>query len=150
MKLRRLVIPVLGFILGSRAGKHGTSAVAEWPGEEPGARGRADSRGGKPAVIAGAHGRSLSEGMGIRAAIEGRVLGLPLLTLEADVAVMPAEVDPGRTPDPDRRNGSTRETSEIHRLDPPGTGDTAPGLAEAASALAASSVDLRKAREHMP
>jgi len=92
----------------------------------------------------------LAEGMGIRAAIEGRVLGLRLLTLEADVAVMPAEVEPRRKQGLDRRNGSTREATETHRVDPPGAGETAPDLADAARALEASSVDLRMAREHMP
>ena len=150
MKLRRLAIPVLGFILGSRAGKHATSAVTEWPADEPSASGSAESRAGNLQVIAASRGETLAEGMGIRAAIEGRVLGLRLLTLEADVAVMPAEVEPRRKQGLDRRNGSTREATETHRVNPPGAGETAPDLADAARALEASSVDLRMAREHMP
>jgi len=149
VKLRHLAIPVLGFIVGSRAGKHATSAVAEWPGDEPSASGDVDSRTGLQ-VNAASRGETLAEGMGIRAAIEGRVLGLHLLSLEADVAVMPAEIEPRRKQGLDRRNGSTTGATEIRRIDPPGAGEHAPGLADAARALKASSVDLRVAREHMP
>ncbi len=75
--------------------------------------------------------RRLSQGLVIKAAVVARLLGIRLLTLRADIAVLPAP--PERTdPGPMRRSLN---------------GEASGSLAEAARALEAGASDLRAARE---
>lgn len=74
----------------------------------------------------------LSSGMVIRAVIEARLLGRKLLTLDADIAILPADRQP-----------PTR-SPEAHLNGPPGR-----GLAEAARALESGATDLAAARRQV-
>jgi len=69
----------------------------KWPGEGPAVSGNSHEVA-TVARISAIRGSGLAEGMGIRAAVEARLLGLRLLTLAVDAAVMPAEVDSRRKP----------------------------------------------------
>lgn len=78
--------------------------------------------------------------MAIGAAIEARLLGKRLLTLNADITVLPAEdrfLGPGRRGVPAAISGNGG----------PRNGD---GLAEAARLLDAGAKDLEEARRQMP
>ena len=75
----------------------------------------------------------LSHGMFIRAVIEARLLGRRLLTLNADVEILPAESDAPRRRELASRNGHAGN-----------------GLAEAARSLEAGAADLEVARRKMP
>lgn len=79
----------------------------------------------------------LSRGMAICAAIEARVLGRRLLTLNADVTVLPAE---------------TADRGSVAAARPPARNPSDPhlGLDDAARALDAVAADLRAARARMP
>jgi hypothetical protein len=89
--------------------------------------------------LAARRGRRLSEGMVISADIEARLLGLRLLTLNADIALAPARLDVGRR---GRHPGAARARG--------GAGAPGRGLAAAARALASGADDLRAARDRMP
>lgn len=90
----------------------------------------------------------LSQGMVIDAAIEARLLGFRLLTLNANVTVLPAV-------EAARRRGGTRPipaTALPTTTQPrPGStnGEISGALAEAAHSLAASAADLEAARNQM-
>ncbi len=73
----------------------------------------------------------LSQGMIIRAVIEARLLGRKLLTLNANVEILPAEPET-RRPQLPERNGNGRV-----------------GLAEAARSLEAGAADLEAARREL-
>ncbi len=75
----------------------------------------------------------LSRGMVIRAAIEARLLGRRLLTLDADIAILPAET------------GRAMPGGRSDRAEDPGT-----GLLEAAKSLEAGAAELRAARRQFP
>lgn len=73
----------------------------------------------------------LSRGMAIRAAIEARILGKRLLTLNADITVLPAE-DAGRS----RHRPASPDRERLR-------------LADAARTLEAAAGDLESARDGM-
>ncbi len=91
----------------------------------------------------------LSRGMAIRAAIEARVFGKRLLTLDADITVLPAEERGTR--------GAAVSTPRVREL-PSGPARPVPrdsngsvgDLAAAARALESGAADLKAARERMP
>lgn len=101
--------------------------------------------------------RRLSHGMAIDAAIEARLLGKRLLTLNAKITALPATT----VRMPMRRATETRVQSEVTavvkrpstagrpRLHPM-NGEVSGGLAEAAKALAAGAAELQAARARMP
>jgi hypothetical protein len=90
-------------------------------------------------------GRRLSEGMVISADIEARLLGLRLLTLNADIALAPARLDiVRRAPQENRARGTGAGRARG------GGGAPGRGLAAAARALASGADDLRAARDRMP
>ncbi len=74
----------------------------------------------------------LSRGMVIRAVIEARLLGKKLLTLDADIAILPAESE-----------SPPRVRAELN-------GTPGKGLAEAARSLESGASELAAARRQMP
>lgn len=112
--------------------------AAERLSAEPG-RGAAGRR-----VVTGPGWMRLSRGMLIQAVIEARLLGKRLLTLNAEIMVLPAEGSGGREP---------RGAAPPHRGESPGRGrvnSTGRGLAAAARSLEAGSDELRVARDALP
>lgn len=89
----------------------------------------------------------LSRGMLIKAGIEARLLGKKLLTLDAEITVVPAE-----TRTQIRRSYGVPQVAgrDFHPTDMEHPSSTDGGLAEAARLLEASAADLRAAREGMP
>lgn len=89
-----------------------------------------ETAGGRT-VIASPGWMKLSRGMVVRAVIEARLLGRKLLTLDADIAILPAERDHASRPPP--------------KL----TGTPGAGLAEAARSLESGASELEAARRQM-
>lgn len=98
-----------------------------------GSSARAEIVDRRPTTVRSPGWMRLSRGMVIRAAIEARLLGRKLLTLDADIAILPAETD------------STRPGRRSDRSEEPGG-----GLLEAARSLEAGASELRAARRQFP
>lgn len=147
--LKGVALTTLGYMLGSRAarvaiGRSEKGASADRPGASSGAA----SPSSMLKLSAPIRGGSASSGTSIWATVEARLLGLPLLALDADVAMVPAEVDVRGEPEFER-NASAQVG--LHAPAPNnGVSDGGRGLVDAAKAIEASSDSLRKAREQMP
>jgi hypothetical protein len=99
----------------------------------------------------------LSSGMMIRALIEARLFGKRLLTLEADVAVLPAKSEAPSTEairlDGANGNGGSGPALLESTIDPaslPAGGAHRERLARAAKSLEQGAEELRRARDAMP
>ncbi|MDQ2700115.1 MAG: hypothetical protein M3Y23_02170 [Actinomycetota bacterium] len=85
----------------------------------------------------------LSRGMAIRAVIEARLLGRKLLTLDADIAILPAGTEAAD------ETSQVRQARQPRRIEMNGAVN-GNSLVEAAKSLEAGAADLEAARKQMP
>lgn len=152
MKLRHLAVPLLAYVLGSRSGGSREEVAIAWPGGRAGG-GAGEEPTGPLKIVSSGQSQHLSEGMAIKAAVDARLMGLRLLALAADVAVIPAKLRGSERARIGAGQGNGQGATEriaARAMAAPRTDVKNGGLAEAASALQASSADLRAARERMP
>jgi hypothetical protein len=89
------------------------------------------------------HGRRLSEGALVEASVRARVLGIPLLRLEATVALVPAEF---ATPSPATRGPPARPSARSSGARPAGSANG--GLAEAVRSINEGAAVLAEVRRN--
>jgi hypothetical protein len=89
------------------------------------------------------HGRRLSEGALVEASVRARVLGIPLLRLEATVALVPAEF---ANPSPATRGPPARPSARSSGAPPAGSANG--GLAEAVRSINEGAAVLAEVRRN--
>lgn len=118
----------------SRGSRNGSKAI------EVKAPAKDDSAGARTTVSTPSW-LHLSRGMSIRAVVEARLLGRRLLTLDADVVILPA-----RAP----RTQTFEGHGYLAQRSPADRNGSGGGLIEAARALESGAADLRAARQEIP
>lgn len=89
------------------------------------------------------HGRRLSEGALVEASVRARVLGIPLLRLEATVALVPAEF---ATPSPAAHGPPARPSARSSGAPPAGSANG--GLAQAVRSINEGAAVLAEVRRN--